>query len=71
MLANIENNSICADSTWNIESFLCNLSKTGIFMFFQQIVSRQIVVDTLKRFGTFFGTNVFGKPHGLLKTVLP
>ena len=35
-------------------------------MFFWQIMSQQIVVDTLKRFGTFFGTNVFGKPHGSL-----
>ena len=37
---------------------------------FWQIVSRQIVVNTLKWFGTFFDTNIFDKPHGSLLKIL-
>ena len=57
-LANIENYSRCADSS------LVSLKLFWQIVTFWQIVSQQIVVDTLNRFGTFFDTNNFGKPHG-------
>ena len=67
MSANIANYSQNADSSLvslksfrQIVSFFCKICR---IMFFRQIVSRQIVGNKLKWFGTFFGKNIFGKPH--------